>query len=221
MVVGRRARGTARGRGARGRRGSRGSGSGEEEEGRRAERGAIVRVRSLGDADPSRAAAVHAPKRGLVRVRSRRGDGGRRRGGARARRRGRRAFLRPREGARPSSSVATSAPAATSAHRVSTWTAAIDAARRRPRPRRARMPSDGDACAARGGGVGEPHARRRLHESAASRRNLTPHRAHVEAAWRGRRAAKDHRRHEPRRCPGISARGERRRRSQTGAANSR
>ena len=37
----------------------------------------------------------------------------------------------------------------------------------------------------------------------------------------GRRAAKDHRRHEPRRCPGISARGERRRRSQTGAANSR
>ena len=54
----------------------------------------------------------------------------------------------------PSSSVATSAPAATSAHRVSTWTAAIDAARRRPRPRRARMPSDGDACAARGGQCG-------------------------------------------------------------------
>ena len=58
-----------------------GRGRGKRRRGGRAERGAIVRVRSLGDADPSRAAAVHAPKRGLVRVRSRRGDGGRRRGG--------------------------------------------------------------------------------------------------------------------------------------------
>ena len=80
------------------------------------------------DADRSRAAAaVHAPKRGLVRVPHRGADLPSRRRGAEAlsdespeRRESARALV-------PSSSVATSAPAATSAHRVSTWTAAIDA----------------------------------------------------------------------------------------------
>ena len=152
MVVGRRARGTARGREREGVAGlggrGRGRGGGEGARSRRDRPRPFARGRgpiapppstrqSVGSSASVRGAGTGSP------ARRRRAPGVR----------GRRAFLRPREALVPSSSVATSAPAATSAHRVSTWTAAIDAARR-PRPRRARMPSDGDACAARGGQCG-------------------------------------------------------------------